>query len=33
MTTINVLEKRQKQIYEKGEQPFDMVCDKVSLAG
>lgn len=33
MSTIHVLEERQRQIYQKGKQPFDMICDKVSIAG
>jgi nitrogenase molybdenum-cofactor synthesis protein NifE len=33
MSTIQILEERQKQIYQKGNQPFDMTCDKVSIAG
>lgn len=33
MATIEILDQRQKQIHEKGAQPFDMVCDKTSLAG
>ena len=33
MSTIHILKERQRQIYQKGNQPFDMVCDKVSVAG
>ncbi|MFO8085016.1 MAG: nitrogenase iron-molybdenum cofactor biosynthesis protein NifE [Desulfobacterales bacterium] len=33
MSTIHILEERQQQIYQKGNQPFDMICDKVSVAG
>lgn len=33
MTTISVLEDRKQQIYEKGNDAFDMVCDTKSLAG
>jgi nitrogenase molybdenum-cofactor synthesis protein NifE len=33
MSTIHILEERQRQIYQKGKQPFDMICDKVSIAG
>ena len=33
MTTIPILEERQAQIHYKGEAPFDMTCDKHSLAG
>jgi nitrogenase molybdenum-cofactor synthesis protein NifE len=30
---INILEQRKTQIYQKGNQPFGMTCDKASLAG
>lgn len=33
MATIEILEQRAKQVHQKGDQPFDMVCDKTSLAG
>ncbi len=33
MSTIHILKERQRQIYQKGSQPFEMVCDKVSVAG
>jgi nitrogenase molybdenum-cofactor synthesis protein NifE len=33
MSNIQILEERQKQIYQKGTQTFDMICDKVSVAG
>lgn len=33
MSTIPILKERQKQIYQKGETPFEMTCDKHSLAG
>lgn len=33
MSTIPILEERQKQIHEKGKAPFEMSCDKHSLAG
>lgn len=33
MSTIHILKERERQIYQKGSQPFDMVCDKVSVAG
>ena len=33
MSTIHILKERERQIYQKGSQPFDMVCDKVSIAG
>lgn len=33
MSTIPVLKEREKQIYHKGKMPFDMTCDKHSLAG
>ena len=33
MEAINILESRKKQIYEKGEDNFEMSCDKVSVAG
>ena len=33
MKTISVLEKRKKQIYQKGEDDFDISCEKKSLAG
>ena len=33
MEAINVLESRKKHIYEKGEENFEMSCDKVSVAG
>ncbi|WP_321492119.1 nitrogenase iron-molybdenum cofactor biosynthesis protein NifE [uncultured Desulfobacter sp.] len=33
MTSISVLKQREKQIYQKGSQPFDMACDTKSLAG
>ena len=33
MSTIHILKERERQIYQKGNQPFDMVCDKVSVAG
>lgn len=33
MSTIPILKERQKQIYQKGEAPFEMMCDKHSLAG
>jgi nitrogenase molybdenum-cofactor synthesis protein NifE len=31
--SIHILKERQRQIYQKGSQPFDMVCEKVSVAG
>ncbi|MGD9369221.1 MAG: nitrogenase iron-molybdenum cofactor biosynthesis protein NifE [Desulfobacteraceae bacterium] len=33
MNAIPILKERQKQIYQKGETPFEMTCDKHSLAG
>ncbi len=33
MEAISVLEERKKSIYEKGEENFEMTCDKVSVAG
>lgn len=33
MSTIPILKEREKQIYKKGEAPFEMMCDKHSLAG
>jgi len=33
MTTIQVLKGREKQIYQKGSQDFDISCEKKSLAG
>lgn len=33
MATIAILKEREKQIYHKGEQAFDMTCEKKSLAG
>jgi nitrogenase molybdenum-cofactor synthesis protein NifE len=33
MSSIPILKERQKQIYQKGDMPFDMTCDKHSLAG
>ncbi|MDY6903340.1 MAG: nitrogenase iron-molybdenum cofactor biosynthesis protein NifE [Thermodesulfobacteriota bacterium] len=33
MSSIPLLKEREKQIYQKGRQPFDMVCDQKSLAG
>jgi len=33
MKTISVLEKRKKQIYQKGEDDFDISCEQKSLAG
>ncbi|MBF0226205.1 MAG: nitrogenase iron-molybdenum cofactor biosynthesis protein NifE [Desulfobacterales bacterium] len=33
MTAIHILKEREKQIYEKGSQPFDLTCDKHSIAG
>ncbi|WP_462269863.1 nitrogenase iron-molybdenum cofactor biosynthesis protein NifE [Desulfobacter sp.] len=33
MTAISVLKQRKKQIYQKGNQPFEMTCDTKSLAG
>lgn len=33
MTSISVLKQREKQIYQKGSQPFDMACETKSLAG
>ncbi len=33
MSTIHILKERERQIHQKGSQPFDMVCDKVSIAG
>jgi nitrogenase molybdenum-cofactor synthesis protein NifE len=33
MSTIHILKERERQIYQKGSQPFEMVCDKVSVAG
>jgi nitrogenase molybdenum-cofactor synthesis protein NifE len=33
MSTIPILKAREKQIYEKGKAPFEMSCDKHSLAG
>ena len=33
MSKIHILKERQRQIYQKGNQPFEMVCDKVSVAG
>jgi nitrogenase molybdenum-cofactor synthesis protein NifE len=33
MTSIPILEERRQQIYRKGEMPFEMTCDKHSVAG
>ena len=33
MTSISVLKQREKQIYQKGKQPFEMTCETKSLAG
>jgi len=33
MTSISVLKQREKQIYQKGNQPFEMECETKSLAG
>ncbi|MDD4272641.1 MAG: nitrogenase iron-molybdenum cofactor biosynthesis protein NifE [Desulfobacter postgatei] len=33
MTSISVLKQREKQIYQKGSQPFEMTCETKSLAG
>jgi nitrogenase molybdenum-cofactor synthesis protein NifE len=33
MSAIPILKERQKQIYQKGKTPFEMTCDKHSLAG
>ncbi|HDH01214.1 MAG TPA: nitrogenase iron-molybdenum cofactor biosynthesis protein NifE [Nitrospirae bacterium] len=33
MKAITILKEREKQIYQKGAEPFDMTCDKKSLAG
>ncbi len=33
MSNIPILEERRRQIYQKGEMPFEMTCDKHSLAG
>jgi len=33
MTAISILKEREKQIYEKGAEPFHMTCEKQSLAG
>lgn len=33
MSSIPILKERQKQIYQKGQAPFDMACGKHSLAG
>lgn len=33
MTSISVLKQREKQIYQKGKQPFEMECETKSLAG
>ena len=33
MSTIHILKERERQIYQKGSQPFEMVCGKVSVAG
>ncbi len=33
MEAITILKEREKQIYQKGAEPFDMTCDKKSLAG
>ena len=33
MTAIPILKERQRQIYLKGDAPFDMACDRQSLAG
>ncbi len=33
MATIAILKEREKQIYHKGEQAFDMTCEEKSLAG
>jgi len=33
MATIDILHDRKQQVYQKGEQPYDMSCDKHSLAG
>jgi nitrogenase molybdenum-cofactor synthesis protein NifE len=33
MSGFSVLKEREKQIYHKGEEPFDMVCDTKSAAG
>lgn len=33
MANISILKEREKQIYHKGEEPFDMVCETKSTAG
>ncbi|MBU1169097.1 MAG: nitrogenase iron-molybdenum cofactor biosynthesis protein NifE [Proteobacteria bacterium] len=33
MSNISILKEREKQIYHKGEEPFDMVCETKSTAG
>ena len=33
MTGIPILKERERQIYRTGEKPFDMACDRQSLAG
>ena len=33
MSAIQVLKDRKQQIYEKGDAPFDMTCDKHSISG
>jgi nitrogenase molybdenum-cofactor synthesis protein NifE len=33
MSSIPILKQRERQIYEKGAKPFEMTCDKHSLAG
>ncbi len=33
MTAIQILKERERQIHEKGDLPFDMACDRHSLAG
>lgn len=33
MSAISILKEREKQIWQKGDKPFDLTCDKHSLAG
>jgi len=33
MKSIGILKERERQIYQKGEEAFDMTCEKKSLAG
>ena len=33
MTSIPILKEREEQIYQKGSEPFNMQCEKHSLAG